>query len=601
MCDNSILKKLAKTVFRGLASLKLAVTLIVLLATVLAAATFVEADKGRDYARWYFYTQTWFVALLGMLGVNILSAALIRFPWKLRQFGFVVTHAGLLVLLAGSIITFNRGIDATISLEEGETSDHITVRDLNRFSVQWRPVAGQPDRPVSQFVFTPGPVDWPEDKSLLLGEINDVRLRMTRYLAHARPSEEWTADPDGNGIAAMKFSLVGPDNAENAEQWLTATRFGGSTAVGSAKVEFQQAEADTMVDDFVSPPAKEDLDPQGLLTVHYQGLVTRVAVSKNVGKKVRLSGADASVEIAQYLPNARLQADGRFVSVGDKPRNPVVELRVYLPGTKEPVRQVARASFANPGGMHIEKCPVKFWYHHPAVAAEPAVEFLATSDGRLYCRVGNGKYESRGEVHAGDTLDAWTDTSVSIVGFVPHAWRELIFTPVKVARGETFEAAAEVELTAGDTTRSLWLQRGDQDGMPVPVKTSDGTLAISYGYERLPLGFSLQLKKFARGMNPGGMGDASFASTVHLHDEAKDIDQDREISMNEPLVHGKYTFFQSGILPSGTGTVLTVAADPGLFLKYLGSIMTCAGTLLMFVSRSKLGKVLPLLSSRKTT
>ena len=136
-----------------------------------------------------------------------------------------------------------------------------------------------------------------------------------------------------------------------------------------------------------------------------------------------------------------MQADGRFVNAGEKPRNPVVELRVYLPGGKEPVRQVARASFANPGGMHIVKCPVKFWYHHPAVAAEPAVEFLATSQGKLYCRFGNGKaaggtptpqYESRGEVHAGDTLEAWTDTTVSIVRFVPHARRELIFTPVKV-------------------------------------------------------------------------------------------------------------------------------------------------------------------------
>ena len=164
--------------------------------------------------------------------------------------------------------------------------------------------------------------------------------------------------------------------------------------------------------------------------------------------------------------------------------------------------------------MHIEKCPVKFWYHHPAVAAEPAVEFLATSESKLYCRVGNGKYESRGEVHAGDALDAWSNTSVSIVNFVPHARRELIFRPVKVARGdrETFEAAAEVELTAGDTTQSIWLQRGDEGGMPIPVKTSEGTLAISYGYESLPLGFSLQLKKFTRGMNPGGMGDASFRS-----------------------------------------------------------------------------------------
>ena len=94
------------SIYRCLASLKLAVTLIVLLAAVLAAATFVEAAEGRDYARWYIYTRDWFVALLGMLGVNILAATLIRFPWKPRQFGFVVTHSGLLVLLAGSIVTF---------------------------------------------------------------------------------------------------------------------------------------------------------------------------------------------------------------------------------------------------------------------------------------------------------------------------------------------------------------------------------------------------------------------------------------------------------------------------------------------------------------
>ena len=50
MRDNSILLRVSKAVFRLLASLKLAVTLIVLLAAILAAATFVESDKGRDYA-----------------------------------------------------------------------------------------------------------------------------------------------------------------------------------------------------------------------------------------------------------------------------------------------------------------------------------------------------------------------------------------------------------------------------------------------------------------------------------------------------------------------------------------------------------------------
>ena len=137
--------------------------------------------------------------------------------------------------------------------------------------------------------------------------------------------------------------------------------------------------------------------------------------------------------------------------------------------------------------------------------------------------------------------------------------------------------------------------------MPVQVKFSEGTLAISYRSEPAA-GLFLAVEEIHAGHEtPAEMATPLFASTVHLQDETKHLDQDHEISMNQPLVHGKYTFYQSGILPSGTGTVLTVASDPGLFLKYLGSIMTCAGTLIVFVMRSLLAKVMPLLSSQKTT
>ena len=276
-----------------------------------------------------------------------------------------------------------------LALEEGETNDHITVRDTNRFAVQWQTQPGEADRPVSAFLFHPGPVDWPEGKSLRMGAINGMELRVTRFLAHARPSEEWTAARDEKGIAALKFSLAGPETDGNIEQWLTASRFGGSTAAGSARVEFRQAEADMMIDDFLNPPAHDGLDPQGLLSIHYEGRVMRMPVSKNMGKNIALADEKVAVEIVNYLPNAKLQADGRFVKVGPMPVNPVLELKVYLPGQKEPIRQYARPSFANPDGMRAVNCPVKFWYHHPAVAAESAVELLATSDGKLYCRVGN--------------------------------------------------------------------------------------------------------------------------------------------------------------------------------------------------------------------
>ncbi|HEX5034948.1 MAG TPA: cytochrome c biogenesis protein ResB, partial [bacterium] len=57
------------------------------------------------------------------------------------------------------------------------------------------------------------------------------------------------------------------------------------------------------------------------------------------------------------------------------------------------------------------------------------------------------------------------------------------------------------------------------------------------------------------------------------------------IAMNEPLEHKKYKFFQASyqINPDGPDfSVLAVAYDPGIFLKYLGSLVMIGGIALMF-------------------
>src|SRR5690242_2845736 len=74
-------------VIRFFASLKLAVFLILTLAAVIAAATVIEADYGRSMAQWYIYHNRWFALLLALLGINIFTAAAVRFPWKRHQTG----------------------------------------------------------------------------------------------------------------------------------------------------------------------------------------------------------------------------------------------------------------------------------------------------------------------------------------------------------------------------------------------------------------------------------------------------------------------------------------------------------------------------------
>ena len=234
------------------------------------------------------------------------------------------------------------------------------------------------------------------------------------------------------------------------------------------------------------------------------------------------------------------------------------------------------------------ECPVKCWYHHPAVKAAAGTEFLQTPDGKLYCRVGrDGKFEPQGEVRAGSKIDLAGKVQLTLLEHLPHAKHSITFhsEPNEKELGD----AAEVELAVGDFKRSVWLARNDPKYAFQWVATPRGELNIAMGDAGEPLGCALKLVKFTREVNPGGMGDAMYSSTVRLLDPPRKIDQQREISMNEPLTYGKYTYYQSNFMdrPGAMTSILSVAYDPGRWMKYAGSIMICGGVFVMFVTRSQ--------------
>ena len=84
---------------------------------------------------------TWFLALLGLSGLNILAAAVVRFPWKKSQIPFVITHAGCWSCCRSAqvfgIQIFGGGIEGTLALQEGETGERMVLHDSSRFRVEW--------------------------------------------------------------------------------------------------------------------------------------------------------------------------------------------------------------------------------------------------------------------------------------------------------------------------------------------------------------------------------------------------------------------------------------------------------------------------------
>jgi ABC-type transport system involved in cytochrome c biogenesis permease subunit len=119
-----------------LASLKLAVILLVLLLVALAAGTIVESAHGREVAGRTVYYAGWFLALQAVLAVNVLASIAVHFPWNRRRIGFLMTHGSLILIVVGACITYFFKTEGQLALWEGETSGTVQYQASRQAPVE---------------------------------------------------------------------------------------------------------------------------------------------------------------------------------------------------------------------------------------------------------------------------------------------------------------------------------------------------------------------------------------------------------------------------------------------------------------------------------
>ena len=111
------MKKLVET----LASLKLAVILLVVLVIGLSAGTILESRTDTETAQRVVYYSWWFLGLQGLFATNVACSIANLFPWGKKRVGFVVTHASLLLILAGAALTYFGKVEGQLGLWEGDS------------------------------------------------------------------------------------------------------------------------------------------------------------------------------------------------------------------------------------------------------------------------------------------------------------------------------------------------------------------------------------------------------------------------------------------------------------------------------------------------
>jgi ResB-like family len=242
------------------------------------------------------------------------------------------------------------------------------------------------------------------------------------------------------------------------------------------------------------------------------------------------------------------------------------------------------------------------------------IEVLAGPDRSLYYRVfGRGKdgrpaeLRAAGPVTLGKSIEAFgganmpMNISFNVDDFLPAGVEKQIFEPVVLPKGQMEDAipATLFEMTVGDTTREIWMQRSESLEAPVfkPVSFGDSVYEIAYDVDRRPLGFDLKLEDFEVGFEPGTEQATRFVSKVRLTDSSEGIkEKPHAISMNEPISHRGYTFYQMRYSPivdprSGQRTgqfqsVFQVGFDPGRPIKYAGCLLVVLGTFVQFYMRA---------------
>lgn len=431
--DRHLALRVLRGTFRWLASLELAVVLIAATVLVLAwAAFYLDSRYGNSVVHFAVYGSSWFAALGFLLGLNVLCAALIRLPWKKHQTGFVITHAGIIVMLVGCLLTRARGIDAQLPVFEGD-SGYLAFEETQHFQLTVYPKdgpSGEPavrppiyaasaasespgsEAPTFRVPFDAGPFNWEDyrrrfwfpwqlsrrDQGLLYDR-DGIRLEVLDYYADSQivaPSplrlrvksrRSHGATPEGSEDAWQDVDLtVQGLNDPNAPRRRTGVG-GHAELAGGAQIDFWVARTAAETEAFLDSRPEMPLEKEGLIVLHAQGRKFQIPARQFQQKsRVPLGDTGLHVELIRYDETFR----GVLLQVmraGQRPRrmllladSPYLDQQDYEDGVFGTYWcEAAAGSSEVPGDATAAEVRRR--------AGQPRIDILQGVDERLYYRV----------------------------------------------------------------------------------------------------------------------------------------------------------------------------------------------------------------------
>lgn len=557
-----------------LGSLNFALVLLATIAIACAAATFAESGFNTKIAHVYFYKNPLFLVWLGALCVNLFAVTLTRWPWQKKHIGFVVTHYGIITLLAGAMIGMHTGYEGNVTLRKGD-------KPLSRITTS---------RSIIQ-------LESPADSALYLMPFDAEAAKPSAARPRTFPvpgTQLKIVADDFNANLQHEKKFVASENADGAPSALL--RFTGGMAGQTVEMPFTLVNGQPAEEDFFGlarivfreklPPAEPADQETQMVFARFAPIVQSGATVSGVGVRLSEDGKKITVLSSDGTATTYLRKDVMNQPVAEAGSTVTVEN--YWPDfAMENGRPVSKSALPNNPAILVRI--VK----NTAADAKPSLEFAPTPGGIAYQLRRGDNVAASGTAAPGDKFAlGWADWQVEILQALPHA---ILVTDTKpgpaLEKGAHGTPGFRAHLVNGSGRRGpvRWVESGEVTAL------TDGTnvVRIAYGLESKPVPFTLRLVNFEIPRDEGTDTPADFRASVEFRDSKTGATKTGVARMNHPAsfpgtfwanVTGiNHKFSQAEWNPKNLDeTTLQVLYDPGWLLKWIGSLGICVGIAIMF-------------------
>jgi hypothetical protein len=513
-------------------SLKFAVVIILIFALSLGVGTFMESYHGTDYANRLIYKSLWFMGIQFGMFLSILFATLLRLPPKKHLYGFYVIHAGLIILFLGSYITYQSGVDGTITLAPNLAAREIQVNE-DELKIQF------PSKGKEVSVSLP----YTALKKNLNYEYEGIKLKT--FLPFAENKEDWVPvkieDPNQS---STKYHLFN----DNFGEYLTLSLhpqsdFNNTQKLGPLNVHYMPS---SLISCFSQNTT------EGLIVWNGENTTCVAPKENELKKKKNINGQDL-VEV---------NFDGQILR--------------FLPGMSPlPLNEAQELNEASPFRIFSKKL------------FEKSPHLFLFGKSVAFFNKDTQKWESQVAPVNQDVPLPWMGFRVKTLEHRSDAYPTMIPHYIKPIQdnGQVITGnmkAVEVEVNG----QIFWVTSNS----PVAFNQSSERVTFDLSKRNLLLPYELVLDQFKMDTDPGTNNPASYESFVTLF-KGNEGSTKHHVYMNHPLKHQNFTFYQASYYQTQEGpygSVFSVNFDPGRFWKYLGSLLLVLGSIWHFVLRKKI-------------